>query len=79
MFALTEQKHLEIGFGKIIFLSNWGFHDDLSRVVTKISSCRVFVFSSRGSHKQSCSPPPPPDFGLRPHGLLTKSPFGLEE
>ena len=21
MFALTEQKHLEIGFGKIIFLS----------------------------------------------------------
>ena len=32
------------------------------RVVTKISSCRVFVICSRGSRKQSWSPhhPPPP-------------------
>ena len=29
------------------------------RVVTKISSCRVFVVSSRGSRKQSWRPPPP--------------------
>ena len=29
------------------------------RVVTKISSCRVFVVSSRGSHKQSWRPPHP--------------------
>ena len=29
------------------------------RVVTKISSCRVFVVSSRGSRKQSWTPPPP--------------------
>ena len=29
------------------------------RVVTKISSCRVFVVSSRRSRKQSWSPPPP--------------------
>lgn len=28
LHKFTEQKHLKIGFGKIIFLSNWGFHDD---------------------------------------------------
>ena len=32
---------------------------NLTRVVTKISSCRVFVVSSRGSRKQSWSPSPP--------------------
>ena len=37
MFAFTEQKHLEIGFGKIIFLSNWGFHDDYSTLI--IAGC----------------------------------------
>ena len=31
----------------------------LARVVTKISSCRVFVVSSRGSRKQSWRPPHP--------------------
>ena len=31
-----------------------------SWVVTKISNCRVFVVSSRGSRKQSWSPFPPP-------------------
>ena len=31
-----------------------------SRDVTKISNCRVFVVSSRGSRKQSLSPFPPP-------------------
>ena len=30
------------------------------RVVTKISSCRVFVVSSRRSRTQSWTPPPPP-------------------
>ena len=31
----------------------------ITKVVTKISSCRVFVVSSRGSRKQSWSPSPP--------------------
>ena len=63
-FSITTRVYLNIVLGNIylkVFRLGLKFSSVmLRRVVTKISSCRVFVVSSRGSHKQSWSPFPPP-------------------
>ena len=58
-FSVTTRVYLNIVLGNIylkVFRLGLKFSSVmLRRVVTKISSCRVFVVSSRGSRKQSCS------------------------
>ena len=58
---LTKYRYWGARWGvSIPHLNFWQLNLYIVRVVTKISSCRLFVVSSRGSRKQSWSIPRPP-------------------
>ena len=58
---LTKYRYWGPRWGvSIPHLNFWQLNLYIVRVVTKISSCRLFVVSSRGSRKQSWSIPRPP-------------------